>query len=135
MSIGIGAFCKRIAEDNNTVIYEYGSYDLNDINYRNERRIADGIITISKSALIEPDIHNKIKRLPNGKKKRIIKRIPRDVPLSYLFDNKFVTVENCSHCWNTSENGIDVMASAIVWHLVLEYQKTGQLPVNLSINK
>ena len=52
MSIGIGAFCKRIAEDNNTVIYEYGSYDLNDINYRNERRIADGIITINKSALI-----------------------------------------------------------------------------------
>ena len=111
MSIGIGAFCKRIAEDNNTVIYEYGSYDLNHINYRNERRIADGIITINKSALIEPDIHDRIKRFPNGKKKRIIKRIPRDIPLSHLFDvcmilqlcPDYCTINTLKYIYNQSE--------------------------------
>ena len=135
MSIGIGAFCKRITEDNNTVIYEYGSYDLNDINYQNEKRIADGIITINKSALIEPDIHDRIKRFPNGKKKRIIKRIPRDIPLSHLFEVKLVTVENCSHCCKTAENGIDIMAHTTVLHIFLEYQEKGQLPESLSIHK
>ena len=135
MSIGIGAFCKLITQDEHTIIYEYGSYDLNDINYRNEKRIADGIITINKSVLIEPDIHDKIKRFPNGKKKQIIKRVPRDIPLSYLFDNKLVTVENCSHCWHTAENGIDVMAHTTVWRIFLEYQEKGHLPESLSIHK
>ena len=135
MSIGIGAFCKLIAQDENIVIYEYGSYDLNEISYRNENRIADGIITINKSALIEPEIHKKIKRFPNGKRKRIIKRVPRDISLSDLFDSKLVTVENCSHCWQTAENGIDVMAHTTVWHIFLEYQEKGQIPNSLSIHK
>ena len=65
MSLGIGSFCKLIAQDDNTVIYEYGSYNLNEPKYENNNRISDGIITISKSSLIEPEIHDKIKRLPN----------------------------------------------------------------------
>ena len=135
MSLGIGSFCKLIDEDEETVIYEYGSYNLNEPNYINEQKIADGIITIKKNALIEPDIHNKIKRLPNGKKKRIIKRVPKEIHLSQLFENKFIIVENCSHCWKTNENGIDVMADTTVWYIFLEYQEKGQLPESLSINK
>ena len=77
MSLGIGSFCKLIAQDENTIIYEYGSYNLNEPKYENKHRISDGIITISKSSLIEPEIHDKIKRFPNGKKKRIIKRVPK----------------------------------------------------------
>lgn len=48
MSLGIGAFCKLIVEDEGTAIYEYGSYNHNEPNYRNEQEIADGIITIKK---------------------------------------------------------------------------------------
>lgn len=135
MSLGIGSFCKLIAEDEKTVIYAYGSYNLNEPRFINEQKIADGVITIEKSALIEPDIHDKIKRLPNGKKKRIIKRIPKDISLSNLFENKLIIIENCSHCWKTDENGIDVMANTTVWYIFLEYQEKGSLPETLSINK
>lgn len=98
MSRGIGAFCELEIQDEDTVIYKYGSYNLNEQKYRNKDYIADGIITILKCSLIEPEIHDKIKRFPNGKKKRIVKRIPKEVMLSDLFKNKLVTVENCSNC-------------------------------------
>lgn len=135
MSLGIGAFCKLIAEDEETVIYEYGSYNLNEPKYENRNRISDGIITILKNSLVEPEIYDKIKRFPNGKKKRIIKRVPKEIHLSQLFENKFIIVENCSHCWKTNENGVDVMADTTVWYIFLEYQEKGCLPEHLSINK
>ena len=135
MSLGIGVFCKLIAEDEETVIYEYGSFNLNKPDYRNEQKIADGIITIKKSSLIEPEIHDKIKRFPNGKKKRIIKRVLKDIPLSDLLQNKLVTVENCSHCWKTFENGLDVMASTTLWYIFRNYQENGVLPETLCIHK
>ena len=135
MSLGIGSFCKLIAEDEETVIYEYGSYNLNEPRYDNKNRISDGIITISKNSLIEPEIHDKIKRFPNGKKKRIIKRVPKDIPLSDLLENKLITVKNCSHCWKTNVRNIDVMALTTIWHILLEYQKIGYLPEELNINK
>ena len=135
MSLGIGAFCKLTAQDENTVIYEYGSYNQNESKYRNENRISDGIITISKSSLVEPDIHHKIKRLPNGKKKQIVKQIANDIPLEDLFTNKSVIVVNCSNCWQTNKDDIDVMALTIVFYIFTEYQKNGYLPETISINK
>ena len=135
MSLGIGAFCKLIAQDDYTVIYEYGSYNLNEPKYDNKNRIFDGLITISKDCLIEPEIHDKIKRFPNGKKKRIIKRVPNDIPLTILFNNKSIIVENCSHCWKTNEHNIDVMALTTVWYIFLEYQEKGFLPEELNIDK
>ena len=39
MSRGIGAFVKLVSEDSKTVIYEYGSYNLNDAKYYNEKRM------------------------------------------------------------------------------------------------
>lgn len=40
MSLGIGSFCKLIAQDDNTVIYEYESYNLNEPKYENNNRIS-----------------------------------------------------------------------------------------------
>ena len=46
MSMGIGAYANLIALDEKLVIYEYGSYNLNETKYRNANHICDGIITI-----------------------------------------------------------------------------------------
>lgn len=135
MSLGIGAFCKLIAEDEETVIYEYGSFNLNEPKYENKNHISDGIITISKNSLIEPEIHDKTKRLPNGKKKRIIKRVPKEIHLSDLIENKRITIENCTHCWKTHENGIDVMATTTIWYIFRKYQENGILPETVCIHK
>lgn len=43
MSRGIGAHANLILEDEKTVIYECGGYNLNDSEYRNEKYICDGI--------------------------------------------------------------------------------------------
>lgn len=49
MSIGIGVYAKLALKDEKTVIYEYGSYNLNDALFRNKAQICDGIITIQRS--------------------------------------------------------------------------------------
>lgn len=57
MSRGFGGKCCIVMEDDTTVIYEYAPYNLNDSQYYNRDQIYDGIITICKSALVEPEIH------------------------------------------------------------------------------
>lgn len=47
MSRGIGARAELISQNENTVIYKYGGYNLNEEQYRNESHIIDGLITIN----------------------------------------------------------------------------------------
>lgn len=90
MSIGIGAFAKKVAEDKKMVMYEYGGYNLNDPRYRNAEHLSDGTITILKECFVEPEIHKKLKRQPFRKKKIIIKRFP------YLLI--------MGNCWNAARS-------------------------------
>lgn len=62
MSRGIGAYANKIFEDNETVIYEYGRYNLNAAEYRNDNHLCDGSITILKRCFAEPEIHQKLKK-------------------------------------------------------------------------
>lgn len=68
MSLGFGAFMKKALEDDNQVFYEYGSYNLNDTKYRNKNRKMDGLIVIKKTCFVEPETHQKIKRMPDKRK-------------------------------------------------------------------
>ena len=77
MSRGIGAYANKIFEDNETVIYEYGGYNLNAAEYRNENHLCDGSITILKRCFAEPEIHQKLKKMPSGRKKLVAKQIGR----------------------------------------------------------
>ena len=90
MSKGVGGWCYIAEQDENTVIYKYGAYNLNDPQYENKEHSADGIIIIDKNSLVEPDIHEKIKRFPNGKKKLMTKRIVVEVRIkNYMKKVKF----------------------------------------------
>ena len=57
MSKGIGGSARVVMQDENTVVYEYYVYNLNEEEYRNREHIYDGIITIDKRFLAEPEIH------------------------------------------------------------------------------
>ena len=46
MSRGIGAHANLVLQDENTVIYEYGGYNLNEEQFRNKEQVYDGTITI-----------------------------------------------------------------------------------------
>lgn len=134
MSMGVGAFADLVLEDENTLIYQYGGFNLNEAEYENASRISDGLITINKSCLVEPEIHEKLKRLPSGRKKPIVKRIPVCVDYPKMIKG-MITVENCSNCWKTSEdeNNIDVSAGWLLFYFFQEYQETGEIPKELRL--
>lgn len=134
MSMGFGGWCHIVEQDENTVIYEYGSYNLNDPKHYNEIHLSDGIFVIDKNSLVEPYVYEKIKRLPNGKKKYIVKRIFVDVPYTELYESGKIEIQNCSNCWKTTADDIDVIAWKLIREVFKIYQENWQLPEGSSIN-
>ena len=136
MSIGIGAHANKIAEDEHAVIYEYGGYNLNVPEYRNADQICDGTITIQKDCFVEPEIHEKRKKMPSGKKKLITKRIPVSVHYADMIEDGRILVENCSNCWATTKDDyhIDIVANHLLFNIFLCYQKDGEIPESISYN-
>ena len=133
LSKGIGGCGRKVLEDEKIVIYEYSSYNLDNPQYRNDKQVYDGIITIEKASLIEPEIHQRIKKI-NGKKKLIIKRIGVDIPLKVLLSSGEIKIENCSNCWLKSNEGYDFIALNICSRIFREYQQDGELPEIVSYN-
>ncbi len=136
MSRGIGAHANLVLQDDKTVIYEYGGYNLNEEEFRNEAHIYDGIITIQRSCFLEPEIHEKLKKMPSGKKKLVTKRIPVNIDYPKYIEDGLIVVENCSNCWKTTddEKCIDIMALHVLFYLFLRYQEQGTLPEYISYN-
>lgn len=75
MSREIGAHANLVLEDENAFMYEYDGYNLNEPEYRNENHVYDGTITIARDCFDEQEIHEKLKKMPSGRKKLITKRI------------------------------------------------------------
>ena len=134
MSRGIGGNCRIVEEDEHTVIYEYGGYNLNKPEYRNADYNFDGLITIDKTALVEPEIHTKIKRMQGGKKKSVTKRVPREVPYMDLIESGKIEIQNCSNCWRTFSLGKDMIACYLIFKIFDKYQEDGFLPSTVSYN-
>ena len=134
MSRGIGAFAHLILQDEENVLYAYGSYNWNDKMYYNDNRICDGIITINRSCFVDPDIHEKLKKLPSGRKKLVTKRIPNSVNYEQMIIDGSIQIENSTNCWKTSDYGIDVMALHLLYRLFLQYQEEGLIPECVNYN-
>lgn len=136
MSRGIGAHANLILEDEQNVIYEYGGYNLNNSEYKNENHLYDGMITISRACFVEPEIHDKIKKMPSGRKKVISKRIPISVDYGKMLEEGLIKVENCSNCWQVTEGklNIDVMICHILFYVFRKYQEEGKIPEHISYN-
>lgn len=134
MSRGIGGNCRIVEEDEHTVIYEYGGYNLNKSEYRNPDRICDGLITIEKNAFVGPEIHTKIKRTQGGNKKVVTKRVPREVPYMDIIESGKIEIQNCSNCWRTFSLGKDMIAYFLLFRIFDKYQEDGFLPSSVSYN-
>ena len=136
MSMDYGGSARLVLQDEKTAIYEYSPYDLNKIEYRNNERIYDGLITISKDGLVEPDIHEKLKRMPSGRKKLVVKRVRRDVNYRELLLTEKVIIENNRYCWRFvgTDNNIGMVAMKLVFHIFDQYQYDGVLPEVMNLN-
>ncbi|MBR5913496.1 MAG: hypothetical protein IKZ58_03970 [Selenomonadaceae bacterium] len=131
MSLGYGGFCRKFVEDDSFVIYEYFSYNFNEERFYNDEKIFDGFITIRKSSLIEPILHEKIKKLPNGRRKKFTKKILVDFSVDELLNAGNIEIKNCSHTWKTLPNGLDFISYKLCRKIFLYYQNNGKLPEKL----
>ena len=122
MSIGFGGHCHKIIEDDEFIIYEYFSYNWNEPRSVNDEKIFDGSITIRKNSLLEPEIHEKFRRMPNGRRRKFIKKVLVDVPLDELLAAGDIQIENSSFAWKILPNGVDLMAYRLCRKIFLHYQ-------------
>lgn len=132
MSRGYGGSARMVMQDAETIVYEYAAYNLNDSRYRNEGRVYDGLITVSRAALVEPELHEKIKKLPGGRKQLIVKRIPREVDYRACFDTGRIAVQNSKFCWSIHSGGVGMIAMFLLFKIFDRYQKDGMLPETVS---
>lgn len=138
MSRGFGGYANLVLLDDTAAIYKYGGYNLNESKYRNKNHIQDGLITIQRSCFIEPEVHEKIRKVPSGKKKRkklIVKRIPVDVDYTSMMHQGLIQIENCSNCWYTSkDDNIDFIACCLLSKIFRAYQEDGAIPEYIGYN-
>ena len=90
---------------------------------------------IAKSVLVEPEIHEKMKSKPNGKKQLVRKTIPQSVDVRALAANGSITITNCSHTSHKTTEDIDVFAVYLCGEIFREYQLIGALPESCSIHQ
>lgn len=81
----------------------------------------------------KPEIIRKRIRKPNGKKVWIEKKKYEDIDLIEFYHSGKIRIENSSHCWKLSENGIDSFAFRLLFYLQIEYQETGEIPKKFGI--
>jgi hypothetical protein len=128
MSKGHCGYAHLVASDDTLLLYSYCAYDINRADWQEMKKKEDGEIAIDRDSLIEPEVHEKVKRLPYGKRTIVVKRIEREVPYEDLLQAKKIRIQNASGAWDFSETGIDEVALKIVHIIFSEYQKTGNIP-------
>ena len=136
MSRGIGAYANKVLEDDENIIYEYGGYNLNEQDFRNENHVNDGRIIISSSCFVKVGMYEKLKEISNGRDKLITKSVSASVEYGKMIENGLIVVENCSNCWHTTEDEkhIDIMALHILFYVFRKYQREGKIPDYISYN-
>lgn len=89
MSLGYAGHARLELEDAEIAIYSYTGEDWNvqDESARKALESAIGQFTIYKSCLIEPEVHCKVRKTPNGRKKLIEKKVVGHPDLSGLIDD------------------------------------------------
>ena len=130
MSLGYVGHARLETEDNEIAIYSYTGENWNVQDKAERKRLEStvGQLTIDKSCLIGPELHSKIRKMPNGRKKLVKKKIVRHPDISELIsDGSIVVDELC---------GIDAEASDYrpciymrLLRIIFEsYQLNGRLP-------
>lgn len=128
MSMGIGGTGKLVYSDEWLLIYHYAGWNLQHPDSYDHRHTLDGEIRIARSALVEPEIHKKQKRMPSGRRRMVVKRVQRDVPYEELLCSAQIVVRNASRALQTLEDGTDVAAFLLLHKVFEAYQDTGVIP-------
>lgn len=133
MSLGEGAKAYIVLQDDQTVMYMYGCFSCYYDKNWGEPVDCDGLITIQKECFQEPEIHQKLKRMPSGRKRLVTKKIPVDVDYPTMIDKGLITIENSKYAWHIYSDGVDAMAYEVIYKILYEYQIEGVIPELIGI--
>lgn len=131
MSIGRYGECHKELEDEETVIYSYRVEDwgLPD-EVRSEVEPVEGMFTIQKSALEEPEIHIERKKISAHRKGFVEKRVPRCPDISAHIEAGEVTVDKlCGiDAMEREAGGHGSWAEGLIFRVFVLYMINGELP-------
>jgi hypothetical protein len=89
----------------------------------------DGEIQIKKSSLEEPEIQEKIRKMPNHGKNLVKKRTTHFVDIQQKIDHgDIVIIRECKNEFSRYSAGVKYLATRLLHHIFDEYQETGKLP-------
>ena len=128
MSIGYCGYADLVDCDESLVLYSYCCYNLNNSDSVRFKATKDGELYIARESFIEPEIHEKLKKMTSGKKQRVVKRVIRDFSIDNLLEIDKIRVINASGTWQTTATGNDIIAIKLLFRLFNEYQRTGRIP-------
>lgn len=130
MSLGYVGHAQLEVEDAEIAIYSYTgeNWNVQDEAIRKRLESTIGQLTIDKSCLIEPELHSKVRKMPNGRKKLVEKIIVRHPDISELISDGSIVVDGLC--------GVDAEASDYrpriymrLLRIIFEsYQLNGRLP-------
>ena len=138
MSLGYTGYCKLFQLDDTYAVYRYSGENWNDKgkSKSGDSLKIDGIFTIKLTSLEEPEIHEKMKKMPSGRKKRIVKRITHTVGICEKYiDGEIIINQNCKNAFvrgSCQEIDMDYIALHLLYNIYEEYQKNGELPESMS---
>lgn len=128
MTIGRSAYCRLVAEDERTVIYEYACSNWCYGDYQKDIKTFDGIIMIDKSCFVKAELREKIRRNHSGRKVTVVKKIIQDVDVSSLIHEGKIYVKNCKACKDFVRGNIGFLALMLLWELFRKYQEIEEVP-------
>ncbi len=99
MSLGYLGYAKLFIEDEEVVIYEYSGENWNSKESKSgDALVCDGEVIIKKCSLEEPEIHQKIKRSKNRRKKLETKRIIHFVDIQEkIINGDIIITKKCKN--------------------------------------
>lgn len=127
MSKGHCGWMKLLAEDEQQLWYQYRCWTLN-----GQGAPQQGDVWIRRTALMEPEIHHRIKKWPSGRKEILCMRVPQTFSVEALLASGEVEVIPTA----AVDTLPDALARACVEHLLFQffliYQKKGSIPEEVS---
>lgn len=130
MSIGFTGYAHLEVEDDETAIYSYSGQNFNlgnDKELKERLEAKRGMFTIRKSALVEPEIHSRVRKTSRGKK-LVEKRIVRFPDIGAIIRDGGITIDEL--CGIDAEGLTYNMGvyQVLLRNIFEEFQKTGSLP-------
>lgn len=130
MSLGYVEHAQLEVEVAEIAIYSYTGENWNVQDEAVRKRIEStvGQLTIDKSCLIEPELHSKVRKMPNGRKKLVEKTIVRHPNISELISDGSIIVDGLCGVDAEALNYCPRIYMRLLRIIFESYQLNGRLP-------